>query len=271
MKTKIKAFLLSSGVFLAVAFYLLLSLNPVQAADPVLTVGATASPFAQILEAIKPVLKRDGVELKIIEFSDYVTPNLALADGSLDANTFQHIPYFERFKADRNLDLVSVAKTIIIPIAIYSDKYKSLTELPDGSTIAIPNDPTNGGRALLLFEKAGLIKLADSAGIAASVVDIESNPHNFHFYEVDAAQTARVIPDVAAAAVNSNYALELGMNPQQDSIYIEDADSPYVCIVAVKREDQANQLINKFINAYHSEKVREFIKTEFNGAVIPAF
>ncbi|RAK06510.1 D-methionine transport system substrate-binding protein [Halanaerobium saccharolyticum] len=271
MKKTIKSIFISSGVVLAVTLYLFLAANTAVAADPVLKVGATAGPFAQILEAVKPVLAEDGVELEIIEFSDYVTPNLALEDGSLDANTFQHIPYFERFTSDRDLDLVSVAKTIIIPIAIYSDKYESLSELPAGSTIAIPNDPTNGGRALLLFEKAGLIELDESAGISATIMDITSNPKNLEFHEVEAAQTARVIPDVAAAAVNSNYALELGMNPREDSIYIEDEDSPYVCIVAVRPEDKNDPLIEKFIAAYQSETVRNFINEKFNGSVIPAF
>lgn len=271
MKKTIKSILISSGVVLAVALYLFLAANTVMAAASVLKVGATAGPFAQILEAVKPVLAEENIELEIVEFTDYVTPNLALADGSLDANTFQHLPYFERFKSDRNLDLVSTAKTIVIPIAIYSDKYESLSEIPQNSTIAIPNDPTNGGRALLLFEKAGLIKLNDSVGINATILDIEANPRNLKFHEVEAAQTARVIPDVAAAAVNSNYALDLGMNPKEDSIYIEDADSPYVCIVAVRPEDENNVLINKFVEAYQSEEVRTFINQEFDGAVIPAF
>lgn len=271
MKKTIKSILISSGVVLAVSLYLFLAANTVIAADPVLKVGATAGPFAQILEAVKPVLADENIELEIVEFTDYVTPNLALADGSLDANTFQHIPYFERFKSDRDLDLVAVAKTIVIPIAVYSDKYESLTEIPQNSTIAIPNDPTNGGRALLLFEKAGLIELDDSVGINATILDIESNPLNLKFHEVEAAQTARVIPDVAAAAVNSNYALDLGMNPKEDSIYIEDGDSPYVCIAAVRSEDQDNPLIKKFVEAYQSEEVRDFINQEFDGAVIPAF
>jgi len=266
-----KLFLVSSGVVLAVVLSLFFAANTVIAADQVLKVGATAGPFAQILEAVQPILAEEDVELEIVEFTDYVTPNLALADGSLDANTFQHIPYFERFKSDRNLDLVSIAKTIVIPIAIYSDKYESLNEIPENSTIAIPNDPTNGGRALLLFEKAGLIELDDSAGINATILDIKSNPRNLKFHEVEAAQTARVIPDVAAAAVNSNYALDLGMNPKEDSIYIEDGDSPYVCIVAVRPEDEDNPIIKKFVEAYQSEKIRTFINEEFDGAVIPAF
>lgn len=271
MINKIRRIKFSSRVILVVTLFLLLATSNLMAAESVLKVGATAGPFAQILEAVKPVLADKDIKLEIVEFTDYVSPNLALADGSLDANTFQHLPYFERFKSDRNLDLISAAKTIVIPIAIYSDKYDSLTEIPKNSTIAIPNDPTNGGRALLLFEKAGLIELADSAGINATVLDIESNPLNLKFHEVEAAQTARVIPDVAAAAVNSNYALELGMNPKKDSIYIEAGDSPYVCIVAVRPEDKNNPLIKKFIEAYQSEDIRNFINKEFNGSVIPAF
>jgi len=237
----------------------------------VLKVGATAGPFAKILERVKPVLAKKGVKLEIVTFTDYVTPNLALAEGEIDANTFQHIPYFDSFKENRGLDLTTVGKTIIIPMAIYSNKYKSLNQLPKGGTVAIPNDPTNGGRALLLFDKAGVFKLKEGAGINATVDDIVDNPKNITIHEVDAAQTARVLPDVDAAAVNSNYALELDMNPKKDSIFIEDANSPYVCIVAVRTEDKGNPVIKKFIDAYQSEEVRQFINEEFNGSVIPAF
>ncbi|MDI3534589.1 MAG: D-methionine transport system substrate-binding protein [Thermosediminibacterales bacterium] len=237
----------------------------------VLKVGATAGPFAEILEAVKPVLAKEGIELKIVEFTDYVRPNLALAEGEIDANTFQHIPYFENFTKSRKLDLSIVGKTIIIPMAIYSNKYKSLDELPEGATVAIPNDPTNGGRALLLFEKAGVFKLKEGVGINATVQDIVDNPKNIKVYEVDAAQTARVLSDVDAAAVNSNYALELGMNPKKDSIFIENSDSPYVCIVAVRSKDKDNPIIKKFIEAYQSEEVKNFINERFDGSVIPAF
>ncbi|KXS40700.1 MAG: D-methionine transport system substrate-binding protein [Candidatus Frackibacter sp. T328-2] len=237
----------------------------------VLKVGATAGPFAKILERVKPVLAKKGVRLEIVTFTDYVAPNLALAEGEIDANTFQHIPYFDSFKQNRNLNLITVGKTIIIPMAIYSNKYKSLNQLPKGGTVAIPNDPTNGGRALLLFDKAGVFKLKEGVGINATVDDIADNPKNITIHEVDAAQTARVLPDVDAAAVNSNYALELDMNPRKDSIFIEDADSPYVCIVAVRPGDKDNPVIKKFVDAYQSEEVRQFINEEFNGSVIPVF
>ncbi|SJZ71110.1 MetQ/NlpA family ABC transporter substrate-binding protein [Selenihalanaerobacter shriftii] len=237
----------------------------------VLKVGATAGPFTEILEKVKPILAKEGVELEIVTFTDYVAPNLALSEGEIDANTFQHIPYFNSFKEGRNLNLTTVGKTIIIPMAIYSNKYKSLDQLPKGATIAIPNDPTNGGRALLLLAKAGVFELKEGVGINATVSDIVENPKNIKIHEVDAAQTARVLPDVDAAAVNSNYALELDMNPRKDSILIEDADSPYVCIVAVRPEDKDDPIIKKFVKAYQSEEVRKFINENFNGSVIPAF
>ncbi|ADL13507.1 lipoprotein, YaeC family [Acetohalobium arabaticum DSM 5501] len=237
----------------------------------VLKVGATAGPFTKILERVKPILAKKNIELEIVTFTDYVAPNLALAEGEIKANTFQHIPYFNSFKEGRELDLTTVGKTIIIPMAIYSDKYESLNQLPEGATVAIPNDPTNGGRALLLLAQAGVFELKEGVGIEATVEDIVANPKDIEIHEVDAAQTARMLPDVAAAAVNSNYALELDMNPREDSIFIEDKDSPYVCIIAVRPEDKDDPVIKEFVEAYQSEEIREFINEHFNGSVIPAF
>lgn len=237
----------------------------------ILKVGATDGPFAQILEAVKPILAKENIDLQVVVFNDYVRPNIALSEGEIDANTFQHIPYFEKFTKDRNLKLSIIGKTIILPMAIYSKKYKSLDELPEGAKIAIPNDPTNGGRALILFARGGLFKLKDGVGINATVNDIVENKKNIKVLEVEAAQTPRVLPDVDAAAINSNYAIPLGLNPQKDSILVEDANSPYVCIAAVRTEDRDKPIFKKFMEAYQSPEIKKFIQDTFKGSVIPAF
>jgi len=237
----------------------------------VLKVGATDGPFAQILEAVKPILAKQNIDLQISVFNDYVQPNLALAEGEIDANTFQHIPYFEQFVKDRNLDLTIIGKTIVLPMAIYSNKYKSLDELPEGAKVAIPNDPTNGGRGLILLAKGGLFKLKDGVGINATVNDIVENERNIKVVEVEAAQTPRILPDVDAAAINSNYAIPLELNPQKDSILVEDADSPYVCVAVVNTKDKDKPVFKKFMEAYQSPEIKKFIEDTFNGSVVPAF
>lgn len=237
----------------------------------VLKVGATAVPHAEILEQVKPILAKEGIDLQIVEFNDYVQPNLALNDGELDANYFQHQPYLDEFKAEHDVKLVSAAGIHIEPMGVYSKKVKSLDELADGASIAIPNDPTNGGRALILLAKAGVITLKDNNDIKATVQDITANPKNVKFQEVEAAQLPRVLDDVDAAVINTNYAMQADLVPSKDALVIEDSTSPYVNIVAVREGDQDKPAIKKLIEALKSDTVKKFIEEKYKGAVVPAF
>lgn len=237
----------------------------------VLKVGATAVPHAEILEQIKPDLAKEGIDLQIIEFNDYVQPNLALNDGELDANFFQHQPYLDEFSAEHSVKLVSAGGIHIEPMGVYSKKVKSLDELQDSATIAIPNDPTNGGRSLLLLAKAGVITLKDNNDIKATVQDITANPKNIQFQEVEAAQLPRVLDDVDAAVINTNYAMQAGFVPASDALIIEDSTSPYVNIIAVREGDQDKPAIQKLMQALKSETVKNFIEEKYKGAVVPAF
>lgn len=237
----------------------------------VLKIGATAVPHAEILEIAKPALAKEGIELKIVEFSDYVQPNLAVSDKELDANFFQHIPYLEKFCAERNLKLVNAAGIHIEPMGVYSKKIKSLNELPEGASVAIPNDPTNGGRALVLLAKAGLIKLKDGVGVHATVPDVVENAKKIQFKELEAAQIPRSLDDVTAAVINTNYALEAGLVPAKDALAIEDGDSPYVNIIAVRAGDENREDIQKLIKALKTDEVKKFINEKYKGAILPAF
>jgi len=238
----------------------------------VLKVGASPVPHAEILNVVKPILEKEGIELQIIEFADYNQPNLRLADKDLDANYFQHIPYLESFSKDHNLDLTYTAKVHIEPMGVYSNKVKDLSELKDGSEIAIPNDPTNGGRALLILQQAGLIKIKDGVGITATVYDIAENPKNLKITELEAATLPRVLDDVDAAVINSNYALEAKLVPTKDALVLESPkDNPYVNILAVRKGDENRPEIVKLSNALNSPEVKKFIEEQYQGAVIPAF
>ena len=243
----------------------------VQADDHVLTIGATAVPHSEILNFIKADMAEAGVELEIVEFNDYITPNIALDDGSLDANFFQHINYLEQFNEDRGLDLVSAIKVHSEPMGFYSDKYSNIEEIPEGASIAVPNDPTNEGRALILLHNNGVITLDDPTNTKATPIDIAENPKNLSFEELEAAQLPRVLPDVAGAVINTNYAWDADLNPVEDALFMESKDSPYVNVVAVRKGDQDNEKIKILKEIIQSEKVREFILEEYEGAVVPAF
>lgn len=240
-------------------------------AQTTLRVGASPVPHAEILEFIAPVLAEQGVVLDIVQFTDYVQPNLALAAGELDANYFQHVPYLEQFSADHGLDLVSLGGNFVAPIAIYSKKISSLDELRDGASIAIPNDPTNGGRALLLLQSAGLITLADGSGLSASPLDIVSNPKNLKIVELEAPQLPRTLDDLDASAINTNYALEAGLHPSNDAILIEGAESPYVNVVAVRAGEEDNPAFALLLDALLSDSTRDFIDEQFQGSIVATF
>ena len=237
----------------------------------VLKIGATAVPHAEILEQVKPILAKDGIDLQITEFTDYNTPNLALGDKEIDANFFQHVPYMDEFAKAHNLPLVSAGGVHLEPMGLYSRQIKDLKDLPKGAKIAIPNDPTNGGRALLLLQKEGLITLKDSSNILSTVQDIASNPNGYQFVELEAAQIPRSLDDVALAAINTNYALNAGLNPGKDALAIEAKDSPYVNIVTVLKGNENDPRIKKLMEALHTPEIKKFIEDKYQGAIVPAF
>lgn len=237
-----------------------------------LKVGATPEPHAEILKLIKDDLKASGVDLQIVEFTDYVTPNEALESGDIDANYFQHLPYLDSFNKERNYHLVNAGGIHIEPIAIYSKKIKSLADLKKGATIAIPNDPTNEGRALLLLESAGLITLKKGAGLEATPIDIAKNPKKIKFHEIEAASLPRVLSDVDAAVINGNYAIPAGLIATKDGLYVEGAKSPYVNVIAVKQGNEKDARIVALVKALQSQKVKDWIAEKYpNGEVVPTF
>jgi D-methionine transport system substrate-binding protein len=241
-------------------------------ANKVLKVGATAVPHAEILEIVKPLLAKEGIDLQIIEFSDYVQPNLALNDKELDANFFQHDPYLKNFvKEHPEVKLVNAAGIHIEPMGIYSHKIKKLDELKDGASIAIPNDPTNGGRSLLLLAKAGVLTLKDGVSVEATVQDIIDNPKHLKFQEVEAAQVPRTLDDVDAAVINTNFAMQVNLVPTKDALLMEDSTSPYVNIIAVRDGDENRPEIQALLKAVKSQEVKDFINEKYKGAVVPAF
>lgn len=236
-----------------------------------LKVGATPVPHAELLNLVKEDLKTEGVDLKVVEFTDYVTPNLALAEGELDANFFQHFPYLEKFSNERGLNLVSAGKVHVEPLGVFSQKIKDIKDLPNKATIAIPSDPSNGGRALILLHNNGIIKLNDPANLYVTEFDIVENPKKLKFKPIEAAQLPRVLPDVEAAVINGNYALEAGFSPVEDSLLLEGAESPYANIIAVKSGDESKEDIQKLLKALQSKKVSDYIGANYKGGVVPAF
>lgn len=236
-----------------------------------LKVGATPVPHAELLNLVKEDLKGEGVDLKVVEFTDYVTPNLALAEGELDANFFQHFPYLEKFSNERGLNLVSAGKIHVEPLGVFSQKIKDIKDLPDKATIAIPSDPSNGGRALILLHNNGIIKLNDPTNLYVTEFDIVENPKKLKFKPIEAAQLPRVLPDVEVAVINGNYALEAGFSPVEDSLLLEGAESPYANIIAVKSGDESKEDIQKLLKALQSKKVSDYIGANYKGGVVPAF
>lgn len=247
---------------------------PAAGASPkaaVLTIGVSPVPHADIVNFVAPTLKNQGIEVKVVEFSDYVQPNLSLADKELDANFFQHKPYLDEFAESRGLKLESLVAVHIEPMGVYSKSVKKVEDLAEGAKIAIPNDPTNGGRALKVLETAGLIKLKADAGILATPNDIVENPKKLSFLEIEAAQLPRALDDVAAAVINSNFALGANLNPTKDAIAIESKDSPYANIVAIRAGESNREDLQKLKAVLTSPEVKKFLEDKFQGSVVPAF
>lgn len=237
----------------------------------VVKIGATPVPHSQLLELVKEDLASDGIEIEIVEFTDYVKPNLALNDGELDLNFFQHAPYLVNFANERGLDLASIGTIHVEPLGIYSEKFDSIDNLEEGSLVAIPSDPVNGGRALILLESNGLIKLSAEAGLEATEKDIVENPKNLKFKALEAAQLPRVLSDVGAAVINGNFALEAGLVPTEDALLLEGSESPYANILVAREADIENETYLKILAALQSEKVSDYILENYGGGVVPAF
>ena len=237
-----------------------------------LKLGTSSYPGVEMFNIIKDDLAAQGIELELIEMNDYVTPNLSLADGEIDANYFQHYPYLEKFASERNLKLVSAAKIHVEPLGVFSKKYTKLEDIPEKATIAIPNDPSNGGRALILLHNKGLIKLADPNNLYATEFDIVENPKKLKFKPIEAPQLPRVIKDVAACVINGGYAVEAGYIPTEDAILVEDVNkSPYVNIFAVRKGDENREDIKAFVKAYQSDKMKKYVLEKFKGGYIPTW
>lgn len=236
-----------------------------------LRVAASAVPHAEILNFVKPALAKEGVELDVKVFTDYVQPNVQVAEKRLDANFFQHQPYLDEFNKSRGTSLVSVGGVHVEPFGAYSSKIKDLKELPQGANVVIPNDATNGGRALLLLQKAGVITLKDPSNILSTPKDIAENPKGIKVRELEAATLPRVLTQVDLALINTNYALEAKLNPTEDALAIEGSDSPYVNILVTREDNKDSPAVQKLVKALHSDEVKAFILEKYKGAVVPAF
>ncbi|OAJ47873.1 MetQ/NlpA family ABC transporter substrate-binding protein [Pseudomonas marginalis] len=240
-------------------------------ANEKLVVAATPVPHAEILELVKPTLAKEGVDLEIKVFTDYVQPNVQVAEKRLDANYFQTLPYLENFNKGKGTNLVTVVGVHVEPFGGYSKKIKNISELKDGATVAIPNEGSNSGRALLLLQKAGVITLKDPTNALATPKDIASNPKNLKFKELESALLPRVLDQVDLDLINTNYALEAGLNPAKDALIIESADSPYVNFLVARPDNKDSDAIQKLSKALTSPEVKAFIEKKYNGAVVPAF
>ena len=244
---------------------------PAAGTENTIKVGVTAGPHEEIMNKVKEVAAAQGLTVEVVVFNDYVQPNQALDQGTLDANSFQTIPFLDKFNADHKTNIVIAANTVTFPMGLYSTKYKSVDEIPDGGVAGVQNDPANRGRALKLYEAAGLIKLKEDAGETASPLDIVENPKNLEFKELEAAFLARSLGSVDVASINTNFAMEAGYSPKKDAIFAETSDSPYVNVIAVKEENKDNPNLKKLIEAYHTDEVKQFIDENFDGAVLPSW
>jgi D-methionine transport system substrate-binding protein len=224
---------------------------------------------------IAEILKKEGIRIELVKFADYVLPNRALEDGEIDLNAFQHQAYLDNEVKTKGYHLISIGNTILAPLGLYSKKIRSVSELKTGDSIAIPNDLVNGGRSLRVLETAGLLTIPEAAGPAPNVSDITGNPLQLELIEVEAAQTPRVLDDVTASVINGGHAVDAGFNPERDSIVLErqseGSRNPYINVIAARTADKDNPVYQRIVREYHTEPVREIIRTVFKGAYIPAF
>ncbi|PLS18470.1 metal ABC transporter substrate-binding protein [Bacillus sp. M6-12] len=242
-----------------------------QLSEEKLVIGVTAGPHEQVVEKVKEVAAKDGLEIELKVFSDYVMPNTALEEGELDMNSYQHKPFMDQFNKDKSTHLSAVGKTILNPMAIYSNEFKSLEDLPNGAKVGLPNDPTNGTRSLYLFEAAGLIKIKEDKRETATIHDLEENPKEIEFVELEAAQIPKQLPELDAAAINTNFAIDAGLSPKEDGIFLEPIESPYVNWLVVRDENKNDPAVKKVLKAFHTDEVKAFIDEEFKGSILPGW
>jgi D-methionine transport system substrate-binding protein len=239
--------------------------------DDVLTVAATAVPHAEILKQAKPLLAKEGVELRVKVFADYVQPNTQVAEKNIDLNYFQTKPYLDAFNRERGTPLTIITGVHIEPFGAYSHKFKSIDQLPEGASVTLPNDPSNNSRALLLLAKHGLITLKDPADEMATLKDITANPKHLKFRELEAAMLPRTLDEVDLALINTNYALAAGLNPTKDALLIESKDSPYVNYLVGRPDNRDDPRVQKLAKVLNSPEIKAFIEQKYHGAVLPAF
>ena len=248
-----------------------LPLGSALADDHAIKVGTVAGPETQVMEVAAEIAEREyGLEVEIIEFTDYVTPNAALADGSLDANAYQHEPYMRSMVEDRGYDFAIAGYTFVYPIGAYSEKYDSIEALPDGATIALPNDPSNEGRALILMHNLGMLELTDPENLEATPLDIAANPRDFEFREIEAAQLPRVLPDVDMAFINNTFAQPAGLT-LDDALIKEGPESPYVNLIAVRGGDEEREAIQQLVKSYQTEEVEAKAEELFGAQAVPGW
>ena len=235
-------------------------------------IGVTAGPHAEIMDNVKKLADKKGLKIEVVEFSDYVTPNVALAQGELFANSMQHAPYLKATLAkEPSFKLVEVFKTVNFPMAVYSQKVKKGEEIPEGAIVGIPNDPSNGGRALLLLADKGLIQIKDKTNVVTSMKDVTANPKNLVIRELDAAIIPNSLPDLTVAVINCNYALPAGLNPTNDSILLENADNPFLNIFVTREANVNDPRIKQLQEVYQSAENKEFVNEYFKGTITPAW
>lgn len=236
-----------------------------------LKVGTISGPETELMQTAQTEAKKMGLNIKIIEFSDYLQPNAALSDGNIDANMFQHQPFLDQQIKDKHYQLVAIGKTFVYPMGLYSTKITAISQLPNKAIIGIPNDPSNEGRALLLLQKAKLIQLKKSASVYATPIDIIANPKHLVFKELDAAQLARSLPDVDIAAINTNYAILAGLSPSKNALFIEDKHSPYANIIVIRKDELNDPRMQQLVTAFQSAAVLNTAQEVFKGEAIPAW
>ncbi len=265
---KIKS-LNAAGLILLVAT--LWSCGNQQKNEHILKVGVVSGPEQEIAETVKKVAKEKfDLDVELVTFNDYIVPNEALSQGDLDVNAFQHLPFLDEQRAKRGYKLAVVGNTFVFPIMAYSKKIKSMAEFKDGQTIVIPNDPTNGGRSLLLLQKEGLIKLGDHVGLLPKVTDIIANPRNIKILELEGPQLPRVLDDkeVTIAIINNNFAAQAGLNPETEGLFSEDKESPYVNLIVSREDNKNEEKVKKFVEAYQTDEVEAAAKRIFKGAAV---
>ena len=274
MLKKFEVLLKKFGVVLAALFVLFLgvgSLGVGSAEAAKIKLGVDGGPHEEIGELVQKLAAEKGLEVELVRFADFILPNAALADGDIDVNSFQHLPYLEEMMKDRGYKLVSIGKTVLMPLGVYSETVKSLDAIKNGMTVAIPNDPSNGGRALLLLQDRGLIEVDPAKELLPTVLDITKNPHEFKFVELEASQMVRAIQDSDLSVITTNYAVESGLVPARDALFIESSKSPYVNIIAVREGEEGRPEFKTLVECYNSDAVRAFVDEKYKGAIVCAW